>query len=149
MAEIQDTEQGVVRPGQGIVHSAFQRYMVSLLIKSAYQNLYTTKIMQRYPNPQGKNLDHAHGLEEEPCQTRKHKLKPRKFFEEISSMLKNVQQEMLNLACAKNRPAKNSMSKNSNLASEVIGHIGWEVKLLKIESSKNSIYGSLPIYSSP
>ena len=39
-------------------------------------------------------------------------------------MLKNVQQEMLNLECAKNRLAKNSMSKNSSLASEVIGHIG-------------------------
>ena len=64
-------------------------------------------------------------------------------------MLKNVQQEMLNLECAKNRLAKNSMSKNNSLASEVIGHIGWEVKLLKIESSKNSIFGSLPIYSSP
>ena len=63
--------------------------------------------------------------------------------------LKNVQQEMLNLECAKNRPTKNSMSKNSSLASEVIGHIGWEVKLLKIESSKNSISASLPIYSSP
>ena len=43
-----------------------------------------------------------------------------------------MQQKMLNLECAKNRPAKNSMSKNSSLASEVIGHIGWEVKLLKI-----------------
>ena len=69
-------------------------------------------------------------------------------------LLKNVQQEMLNLECAKNRPAKNrptknSMSKNSSLASEVIGHIGREVKLLKIESSKNSISRSLPIYSSP
>ena len=60
------------------------------------------------------------------------------------SVLKNVQQEMLNLECAKNRPAK-----NSSFASEVIGHIGWEVKLLKIESSKNSISGSLPIFSSP
>ena len=64
-------------------------------------------------------------------------------------LLKSVQQEMLNLECAKNRPAKNSMSKNSSLASEVIGHIGWEVKVLKIESSTNSIFGSLPIYSSP
>ena len=60
-----------------------------------------------------------------------------------------MQQEMLNLECAKNRPAKNNMSKNSSLANEVIGHIGWEVKLLKIESSKNRIYGSLPIYRSP
>jgi len=40
------------------------------------------------------------------------------------SLLKNVQQEMLNLECAKNRPTKNSMPKNSSLASEVIGHIG-------------------------
>ena len=56
-------------------------------------------------------------------------------------LLKNVQQEMLNLECAKNRPTKNITSKNSSLASEVIGHIGWEVKLLKIESSKNSILG--------
>ena len=63
--------------------------------------------------------------------------------------MKSVQQEMLNLECAKNRPAKNSMSKKSNLASEVIGHVGWEVKLLKIESSKNSISVSLPIYSNP
>ena len=47
-------------------------------------------------------------------------------------VLKNVQQEMLNLECAKNKHAKNSMSKNSSLANEVIGHIGWEVKLLKI-----------------
>ena len=39
-------------------------------------------------------------------------------------VLKNVQQEMLNLECAKNRPTKNGMSKNSSLASEVIGHIG-------------------------
>ena len=71
----------------------------------------------------------------------------------MEAMLKNVQQEMLNLDCVKNRPAKNrhaknSMSKNSSLASDVIGHLGWEVKLLKIESSKNSIFGSLPIYSS-
>ena len=64
-------------------------------------------------------------------------------------MLENVQQEILNLKCAKNRPAKNSMSKNGSLASEVIGHIGWEVELLKIESSKNRIFGSLPIFSSP
>ena len=56
---------------------------------------------------------------------------------------------MLNLECAKNRMSKNSMSKNSSLATEVISHLGWEVKLLKIESSKNSISGSLPIYSSP
>ena len=67
-------------------------------------------------------------------------------WEEI---LKSVQQEMLNLECVKNRPTKNIMYKNSNLASEVIGHIGWDVKLLKIESYKNSISGSLPIYSSP
>ena len=60
-----------------------------------------------------------------------------------------MQQEMLNIECAKNRPAKNSMSKNSSLASEIIGHIGWEVKLLKIESSKNNVSGSLLIYSSP
>jgi len=39
-------------------------------------------------------------------------------------VLKNVQQEMLNLECAKNRPPKNNMSKNSSLASEVIGHLG-------------------------
>ena len=39
-------------------------------------------------------------------------------------LLKNVQQEMLNLECAKNRHSKNSMSKNSSLASEVVGHIG-------------------------
>ena len=32
---------------------------------------------------------------------------------------------MLNVECAKNRPAKNSMTKNRSLASEVIGHIGW------------------------
>ena len=47
-------------------------------------------------------------------------------------VLKNLQQEMLNLECAKNRLTKNSMSKNSTLVSEVIGHIGWEVNLLKI-----------------
>ena len=64
-------------------------------------------------------------------------------------VLKNVQQEMLNLESAKKRSAKNNMSKNSNLASEVISHIGWEVKLLKMESSKNSISRFLPIYSSP
>ena len=63
--------------------------------------------------------------------------------------MENVQQEMLNLECAKNRTPKNSMSKNNSLASEVIGHLGWEVKLLKIESSKNSISGSFPIYSNP
>ena len=38
-------------------------------------------------------------------------------------MLKSGQQEMLNLECAKNRMHKNSMSKNSSLASEVIGHL--------------------------
>ena len=42
----------------------------------------------------------------------------------LEGVLKNVQQEMLNLECVKNRPAKNYMSKNSSLASEVIGHIG-------------------------
>ena len=64
-------------------------------------------------------------------------------------MLKSVEQEMLNLGSAKNRTIKNSTSKNSSLANEHFGHLGWEVKLLKITSSKNSIYGSLPIYSSP
>ena len=39
-------------------------------------------------------------------------------------VLKSVQQEMLNLECAKYRPTKNSMSKNNSLANEVIGHIG-------------------------
>ncbi len=39
-------------------------------------------------------------------------------------MLKNVQQAILNLECAKNRHAKNNMSKNSSLAIEVVGHIG-------------------------
>jgi len=38
--------------------------------------------------------------------------------------VESVQQEMINLECAKNRPAKNSMSKNNSLASEIIGHIG-------------------------
>ena len=39
---------------------------------------------------------------------------------------------MLNLGSAKNRISKNSTSKNSNLANEHFGHLGWEVKLLKI-----------------
>ena len=42
----------------------------------------------------------------------------------VLGLLKAVQQEMLNLECAKNRPAKNSMYKNSSLSSDVIGHIG-------------------------
>jgi len=39
-------------------------------------------------------------------------------------LLKNVQQEMLNLESTRSRSAKNNMPKNSSLASEVIGHIG-------------------------
>ena len=39
-------------------------------------------------------------------------------------MLKSVQQEMLNLECAKNRTPKNNTSKNSSLANEHFGHLG-------------------------
>ena len=42
----------------------------------------------------------------------------------IIKLLKSGQQEMLNLECAKNRMSENSMSKNSSLASEAIGHLG-------------------------
>jgi len=42
----------------------------------------------------------------------------------MSTMLKSVQQEMLNLEIAKNRTAKNSTSKNISLANENFGHLG-------------------------
>lgn len=38
-------------------------------------------------------------------------------------MLKNVQQEMINLEGAKNRSAKTNMSKNRSLANEHFGHL--------------------------
>lgn len=49
---------------------------------------------------------------------------------------------MLNLECA-----KNSVSKNNSLASEVIGHIGWDVKLLKIESLGPFLFIAIPSLS--
>jgi len=39
-------------------------------------------------------------------------------------VLKSLQQEILNLESAKNRTAKNNMSKNISLANEHFGHLG-------------------------